>query len=70
MSKSVAFWLLVGGAVVSIWDVMTNQSLYGPGKPLAGLRWKIWTSATGTNYYLSISDAAVIVGAGYLIVKR
>lgn len=70
MSKKTGMYLLIGGTLVSLYDVMTGNSLYGTGKPLAGLRWKIYTTAAGTNYYVSISDAAALAGAAILLFKK
>lgn len=70
MSKKTATYLLIGGALVSLYDAMSGGSLYGAGKPLEKLRWKIYTTASGTNYYLSISDAAALTGAAILLFKR
>lgn len=63
MTKKTASILLLGGLAVSLYDAFTNNSLYGPGKPLANMRWKIYTTASGTNWYVSISDLAAIAGA-------
>lgn len=67
MTKRTATWLLVGGALVSLYDAMSGNSLYGAGKPLESLRWKVMTTEDGVNYYVSISDVAAVVGAGYLL---
>jgi hypothetical protein len=63
MTKKTGLWLLIGGAAVSIYDMVSGGALYGPGKPLEKLRWKIYTSSDGKNWYLSVSDVAAIVGA-------
>lgn len=69
MSKSVAFWMMTVGALASAYDLGTTPSggsggaLYGPGKPLEKMRWKIYTTAGGTNIYASVSDVAAVAGA-------
>jgi hypothetical protein len=69
MSKKTALMLLVGGAAVSIYDAVTQGSLYGPGKPLEKLKFKIYTTDAGVNYYVSISDIAAITGAIFYFTK-
>lgn len=63
MTKKTALWLLIGGAAISVWDMMSDNSLYGPGKPLEALRWKVHTTADGKNWYVSASDAVAVTGA-------
>jgi len=76
MNKSTALWVMLIGAGLSAYDLMTTEknatagALYSEGKPLAALRWKVYTREATTNpatpakdYYLSASDAAAIVGA-------
>lgn len=70
MSKNTALWLMIGGAALSVYDLMTTKTgesggaLYGAGKPLASMRWEIHKNATtGKSYYVSVSDAAAITGA-------
>ena len=77
MNKSTALWVMLIGAGLSAYDLMTTPTggtagdLYGADKPLASLRWKVYTRPATTtapvtpakDYYLSASDAAAIVGA-------
>lgn len=63
MNKKTALWLLYGGLAVSIYDMVTDNSLYGPGKALESLRFKVHTTAEGKNWYVSVSDAAALAGA-------
>lgn len=76
MSKQMALYLMIGGALMSGYDLMTTPAggsggaLYGAGKPLEMLRWNVYTSPVTTtpaapakNYYLSASDAAAVLGA-------
>lgn len=63
MTKKTAMWLMIAGAGVSLWDAFSGGSLYGPGRPLASLKWKVWTTASGANYYVSISDLVAVAGA-------
>lgn len=69
MNKNTAFWLMAIGAGVSLLDLATDGGVYGAGKPLEKFKFKVYTSpAAGTtpakDYYLSISDAAALIGAG------
>lgn len=70
MSTKTATYLLIGGSLVSLYDAMSGNSLYGAGKPLAGLRWKVYTTGSGVNYYISISDVAALAGAAMLLMKK
>ena len=64
MTKKTGLWLMVIGATASLYDaVAAGNPLYGPGKPLESLRWKIYTSSGGKNYYVSVTDLAIIAGA-------
>lgn len=63
MNKKTALWLMIGGAAVSLYDMVSDGALYGTGKPLEKFRWKVYTSASGKNFYVSISDAAALAGA-------
>jgi len=63
MSKQVALWLMIGGAVISVYDLMTDNSLYGVGKSLEKGRFKVYTAADGKNWYVSASDLAALTGA-------
>lgn len=70
MTKQTALWLMIGGAALSVYDMATTEAgasggaLYGAGKPLESLRWKVYTNdTTKKSYYLSISDAAALTGA-------
>lgn len=66
MTKKTALILMLGGAAVSLYDALgEGNPVYGPGKPLEALRWKIHTSSDGKNYYVSISDIAIVVGAWF-----
>lgn len=69
MNKKTALWLMIGGIAVSAYDAFTNNSLYGAGKTLESLRWKVYTSSDGKNWYLSVSDIAAIAGA-FLYFKK
>ena len=69
MSKKMALYLMLGGAAVSVYDMVTENSLYGAGKPLEKMRWKVYTTAAGKNWYVSISDAAAIAGAALYFTK-
>ena len=64
MSKKTGLWMMLGGAALSLYDAIAGGNpLYGPGKPLESLRWKIYTTGSGKNYYVSISDIAIVAGA-------
>lgn len=63
MSKKVSLYVMIGGIVVSAYDAFTNNSLYGPGKPLEKLRFKVYTGSNGSNWYVSVSDIAAVLGA-------
>lgn len=66
MTKQVALWLMLGGAALSLYDMMTtDHPLYGPGKPLEKMRWKVMTSNSTPpkDWYVSISDIAALTGA-------
>ena len=86
MSKNTALWLMLGGVALSAYDIMTTPvggvagDLYGAGKPLEKLRFKVYTKdavvAAGTtpaspakDYYVSASDAAAMVGAYFYFVR-
>lgn len=63
MSKQVALWIMLGGAAVSLYDLMSDNGVYGVGKPLAAARWKVYTDASQKNWYISASDLAALAGA-------
>lgn len=76
MNKTTALWVMLGGVALSGYDLMTTKAgaaggeLYAEGKPLASLRWNFYKqpattspAAPAKNYYISISDAAALVGA-------
>lgn len=66
MTKKMALYLMIGGAALSVYDLMADGNpLYGPGKPLEKMRWKVYTSTATPpkDWYVSISDAAAIIGA-------
>lgn len=66
MNKKTALWIMGIGAALSLYDMMASDSpLYGAGKPLEKMRWKVYTSdgPPKKDWYLSITDAAAIVGA-------
>jgi len=77
MNKSTALWVMLIGAGLSAYDMMTTKEgatagdLYGPDKPLASLRFKVYTRPATTtapvtpakDFYVSASDAAAIIGA-------
>lgn len=69
MTKQHALWLMLGAAALSVYDLATTPTggsggdLYGTGKPLEKMRWKAYTTDAGKNYYVSVSDAAALVGA-------
>jgi hypothetical protein len=65
MNKKTGLYMMVIGAAVSVYDLATDGSLYGAGKPLEKLRVKVYTSTSTPpkNWYVSISDAAAVVGA-------
>ena len=71
MTKNNALWLMLGGAGLSVYDMLTTEkgaiggNLYGPGKPLEKLRFEIYKTDQGKQYFLSVSDAAAIVGAWF-----
>jgi hypothetical protein len=70
MTKKTGLYLLIGGAAVSLYDAFSGGSLYGAGKPLEKFRWKVYTTAAGNNYYVSISDVAAVVGAFVYFTKK
>lgn len=76
MNKQTAFWMMVIGAAMSVYDIATTPNggiggdLYGTGKPLESLRVKVYTrpatttpAAPAKDYYASVSDAAAVIGA-------
>ena len=77
MSKNTAFWVMLAGALASGYDLYTTPAggtagdLYGAGKPLENMRLKVYTRPASTvapitaakDYYLSVTDAAALVGA-------
>ena len=64
MNKKTALYLMLGCAAVSLYDLMgEGNPVYGEGKPLKDLRWKVYTTATGTNWYVSITDIGAAAGA-------
>lgn len=69
MNKNTALWLMLGGAALSVYDLVTTPAngtggaLYGAGKPLENMRWKVHTTAEGKNWYLSVTDGAALAGA-------
>lgn len=69
MTKKTALYLMLAGAAASVYDLVSDGGLYGPGKPLEKMRWKVYTTADGKNWYVSISDAAAVIGAGIYFSK-
>lgn len=69
MSKKTALYVMLGGIAVSAYDAITNNSLYGAGKPLESFRWKVHTTSDGKNWYVSISDIAAVAGAIFYFKK-
>lgn len=72
MNKNTALWVMLGGAGLSVYDMVTTEkgqsggNLYGPGKPLENLRFQIWENDAKTKqYYVSVSDAAAVLGAWF-----
>lgn len=72
MNKQTALWVLIGGAGLSIYDMLTTEkganggNLYGTGKPLEKLRFQVWENDAKTKqYYVSVSDAAAVLGAWF-----
>lgn len=63
MNKQMALALMLGGAALSVYDMVSDGALYGAGKPLESLRWKVHTAADGKNWYVSASDIAAVTGA-------
>lgn len=66
MTKKTGLYLMLAGAAVSLYDLMgTGNPVYGSGKPLASMRWKVYTTTTAPvkDYYVSISDIAAVAGA-------
>jgi hypothetical protein len=77
MNKSTALYVMLIGAALSAYDIMTTKEgaaagdLYGAGKPLESLRVKVYTKPATTvapvmpakDYYVSASDAAAVIGA-------
>jgi hypothetical protein len=74
MNKNTALWVLLGGAGLSVYDMVTTKpganggNLYGPGKPLENLRFEIYKTDAGKQYYMSVSDAAAVIGAWFYFV--
>lgn len=62
MSKKTGLYLMLAGAALSAYDMMTDGGLYGPGKPMERLHWKVAT-VSGKDWYISVSDIAAVVGA-------
>lgn len=69
MNKKTALYLMIGGIAVSAYDAFTQNSLYGAGKPLEKMRWKVYTTSTGENWYVSISDLAALAGGFFYFRK-
>lgn len=69
MNKQIALYVMLGGVALSLYDAMADGNpLYGVGKPLESMRWKVYTTkpTDGTqpkDYYVSISDIAALAGA-------
>jgi hypothetical protein len=63
MSKQVALWLMLGGAAISVYDLVADGAMYGAGKPLEKARWKVYTTSDNKNWYVSASDLAALTGA-------
>ncbi len=69
MTKQTALWLMIGGALASLYDFSTatvaggGGDLYGVGKPLEKMRWKVYTDSAAKSYYVSASDAVAVTGA-------
>lgn len=65
MNKKTGLYLMIGGAALSIYDYVSDGALYGTGKPLASMKWKIYTTSSTPpkDWFLSISDIAALAGA-------
>lgn len=69
MTKNTALWLMLGGAALSVYDMVTTEkgaiggNLYGTDKPLEKLRFEIYKTDAGKQYFMSVTDAAAVVGA-------
>lgn len=77
MNKNTIFWVMLISAGLSAYDLMTTKDgatagdLYGPDKPLASLRFKVYTRPATTtapvtpakDFYVSATDAAAILAA-------
>lgn len=62
MSKKMGLYLMLGGAAVSAMELFKEGSVYGAGKPLASMRWKVFQNGD-KSVYVSISDIAALAGA-------
>lgn len=62
MSKKTGLWLMIGGAAVSVADVVTKGKIYGAGAPLEKMNWKVYSTTT-KDWYVNISDVVAVVGA-------
>lgn len=60
--KKTGLYLMLAGAAVSAYDLFTKGELYGAGKPLEKMKVAL-NPGSATVYYLSISDAAAVIGA-------
>ena len=69
MTKSTALWVMLGGAAASAYDLFTTKEgaaageLYGPGKAFEKMRVSVYKTTAGKEYFVSVSDAAAVVGA-------
>ena len=63
MSKKTGLYMMIGGAAVSVYDMVTGGALYGVGKPLEKLQAKVYTDASGKSWFVKASDALALVGA-------
>lgn len=74
MSKNAALYLMMGGLAVTLYDTFSRSGnpLYGPGRPLEMLRWRIPLGSDEkiAPVTVSISDLAVLVGAWFYFGKR
>lgn len=62
MSKKTGLYLMLAGAALSAWELASPGAVYGAGKPLASMRWKVYQSGD-KSVYVSISDVAAVAGA-------
>jgi hypothetical protein len=62
MSKKMGLYLMIAGAAVSALELSKPGTVYGAGKPLESMRWKVYQSGDKT-LYVSVSDIAALAGA-------